>query len=288
MLGKNSSLGFTYDGNDNLKIIRYPSGKRATYSYNGLNQVTGISGFGGAISNVRYYTSGTSLGLLRSFRFGNSQTTTLSYDKRRAMIRTAAGALNLGFQYNDKRGNMTGLVNYLKQGKDKTFSYDNLNRLKSFNGPWGKGLFEYQADGDRTRKVRGGNIIYSYSSNRMISATGTPYRYNSDGDMTRAGSLYFDYTSFHHLWRVRKSTKNIATFGYDGNGNRIYKKAGSTTEIFLRSPDGNILAELDGSGQSKREYIFLNGKMVAKFGQGQFGRKAVVAPWLYLLLGNKS
>lgn len=49
-----------------------------------------------------------------------------------------------------------------------------------------------------------------------------------------------------------------------------------------------FLAELDGSGQSKREYIFLNGKMVAKFGQGQFGRKAVVAPWLYLLLGKKN
>ncbi len=73
------------------------------------------------------------------------------------------------------------------QSKNKTFFYDNLSRLKTFNGPWGTGRFDYSADGDRTRKIRGNTISYGYTNNRMTSAAGTSYSYNSDGDMTRMG-----------------------------------------------------------------------------------------------------
>lgn len=283
-LGKTGRLDFTWDGNDNLKTIHYPSGKTVAYNYNNRNQVTGITGFGSSVSAITYFTGGTSLGLLRSYHFGNGQTTSLSYDNRRTMTRTAAGALNLGFQYGDNRGNMTRLVNYLDRSKDKTFSYDNVNRLRVFNGPWGNGRYDYHPDGDRIRKIRGGTVTYGYSANRMSSATGSSYSYNSDGDMTRSSNLYFDYSPFHRLWRVRKNGQTLATLGYDGNGNRIYKKAGSKVEIFLRGPDNTILADLDGSGSSKREYIFLNGKLMAKVGRPD--RSGIVAPWLILLLGN--
>jgi hypothetical protein len=119
----------------------------------------------------------------------------------------------------------------------------------------------------------------------MTSAAGTSYSYNSDGDMTRMGNMYLvGYTPFHRLWRIRQNGRPLATLGYDGNGNRIYKKTGSDTEIFLRGPDNNILADLDGSGRSRHEYIFLNNRLVAKVGQPD--RKGVIAPWLLLLLGN--
>lgn len=284
-LGVNGILSFTWDGNDNLKTIYYPSGKTVTYSYNALNQVTGITGFGGSVSPITYYTSGISLGLLKSFRFGNGQTTNLAYNSRRAMTRSAAPALDLGFEYADYRGNMTRLVNYLDQGKNKSFNYDNVNRLRVFNGPWGSGRFDYHAGGNRVRKIRGGTISYGYSANRMSSATGTSYAYNSDGDMTRMGNIYLDYTPFHRLWRIRKNSQTQATLGYDGNGNRIYKKTGSTPEMYLRGPGNNILTDLDGTGRSKREYIFLNDKLVAKVGE-QPTRRGIVAPWLILLLGN--
>ena len=284
-LGITKSLDFTWDGNDNLKTIHYPSGNTVAYTYNNLNQVTGITGFGGSVTNINYYNSAPLTGLLHSYHFGNGQTTTLSYNNRRAMTRTAAGALNLGFQYGDYRGNMTRLINYLDQGKNKTFTYDDLSRLRVFNGPWGNGRFDYYPDGNRVRKIKGGTITYGYIANRMSSAGATSYSYNSDGDMTRSGSLYFDYTPFHRMWRIRKSGQTLATFGYDGNGNRIYKKAGSMTEIFLRGPGNNILADLDGSGQSKMNYIYLNDKLVAKFGRPDRSG-AVVAPWLLLLLSN--
>lgn len=56
----------------------------------------------------------------------------------------------------------------------------------------------------------------------------------------------------------------LYSFGYDGNGQRVYRQSGSDTEIYLRGPDNNILVDIDGSGSSKMEYIYLNDKMVAK------------------------
>jgi hypothetical protein len=136
------------------------------------------------------------------------------------------------------------------QSKNKIFSSDNLSRLKTFNGPWGTGRFDYSADGDRTRKIRGNTISYGYTNNRMTSASGTSYSYNSDGDMTRMGNMYLDYTPLHRLWRIRQNGRTLATLGYDGNGKRIYKKTGSGTEIFLRGPDNNILADQAAAGTS--------------------------------------
>jgi len=99
----------------------------------------------------------------------------------------------------------------------------------------------------------------------MSSATGVSYNYNADGDMTRSGDLYFDYTPFHRVSQVMDDNNAIIySFGYDASGQRVYKQSDTVTEIFLRGSDGNILADLDGSGFSKTEYVYLNGKMVAK------------------------
>ncbi len=286
-LGVIGQIGFGWDGNDNLTTIRYPSGNIVNYSYNNLNQVIGIDGFGSTIvAPISYYTSGTSLGLLKSFRFANGQTTDFVYNKRRAMTRTDSPVLNLGFEYGDARGNMTRLINYLDRTRDKTFTYDDVSRLQVFNGPWGAGRFDYQADGDRTRKIRGTTTAYKYIANRMSSAAGMGYDYNNDGDMIRMGDMLLDYTPFHRLWRVRKNGSVLASFGYDGNGNRIHKRVGSSAEIYLYGPGNNILADISDYGRIKREYIFLNNKLVAKIGDPD--RKATVAPWLILLLNDSN
>ena len=159
--------------------------------------------------------------------------------------------------------------------------------LEHFSGAWGAGSFTYHTDGDRWKKVLGEPITYGYDWNRMSSANNTTYGYNSDGDMVSAGGLFFDYTDFHRMWRVRNTDGILATIGYDANGKRVYKIAGSETEIFLRGPGGNILADLDGSGNSKMEYIYLNSNLVAQVGHPeQIGTAAM--PWLLLLLNSDS
>jgi len=237
-----------------------------TYTYNNFNQVTGISGFGGTVSPVSYHNSGAYRGLLQNFSFGNGQSTTLSYNNRRAMTSTVSPVLNLGFVYGDNRGNMTALTNTLDPTKNKDFAYDDLSRLDVFNAPltWGNGTFNYQPDGDRSRKLRNGTINYGYISNRMTSATGISYGYNLDGDMISAGDLDFEYTPFHRMEQVVQDNNVLYSFGYDGNGQWVYRQSGSDKEIYLRGPDNHILVDIDVSGPSKMEYIYLNGKMVVK------------------------
>ncbi|MCI5142699.1 MAG: RHS repeat protein [Candidatus Electrothrix sp. ATG1] len=264
VLGQPYALGFSYDDNDNLETIQYPTGKTVIYTYNSLNQVTGVSGYGGTTSNISYYTTGTSRGLLKSFTFDNGQATTLTYNSRRAMTGTASPALDLSYVYGDDRGNMTALNDNLDSSRDKSFTYDNLSRLKNFDGAWGSGNFTYWADGDRIQKNRDGTTLYSYISNKMSSASGISYTYNADGDMTGAGDFIYDYTPFHHLVQVSNSSGVLADFGYDAKGQRVYKTAGGKTTLYFRDYNDRVLTELDSSGTFYNDYIYLGNNLIAK------------------------
>ncbi len=264
-IGMKDSISYEYDGNDNIRHIIYPSGKVATYAYNNWNQVTGITDFGSSVSLITYYISGPFRGLLKSYLFGNNKSMLLSYNSRRAMTRTqSSGALDLSFVYNDKRGNMTALTNNLNPSKDKSFFYDDLDRLDTFDGAWGNdGDFNYNVDGDRNLKTQGTTITYGYVSNRLDSAGGINYSYNNSGDMETAGNFSFGYTPFHRIeWADNAGIKTY--FGYDANDQRIYKRTGEKWEIFLRGTDGNVLADIDRSEVSQNEYVYLNDQMVAK------------------------
>ncbi|MFH2122365.1 MAG: hypothetical protein ABIJ50_02635, partial [Pseudomonadota bacterium] len=70
------------------------------------------------------------------------------------------------------------------------------------------------------------------------------------------GDFYFDYNPFHRLYQVRKDGAVLAGYGYDANGLRIYK-TGSESKIYLNGPDGNVLTELDGSGNTLADYVYL-------------------------------
>ncbi|MFH2122367.1 MAG: hypothetical protein ABIJ50_02645 [Pseudomonadota bacterium] len=168
-----------YDINDNLTKITFPSTMQLLYAYNSWNQVTGITGFGGAVTGINYFTSGVQLGLLKNYAFSNGQTTTLTYDNKRALTRTASSASNLGFTYNDPRGNLTALTDSLNGSQYKSFTYDEVSRLKTYNSSWGAGRFDYQANGNRSQKVLGAAVPYQYSNGDQLTSAGKTFAYNS-------------------------------------------------------------------------------------------------------------
>lgn len=286
-LGRSGSLAYSYDNNDNLTKITFPSGMQLAYVYNALNQVTGITGFGGAVTGINYYpaNNGTAtddprLGLLKGYAFSNGQSTALTHDKRRALTTTVSGASKLRFYYDNKRGNLTAVADYLDSRKNRSFTYDEFSRLRNYNSSWGKGRFEYFINGNRSKKVLGATLTYSYANgDRLATAT-----HNGDGDITGMNGLVFDYNLFHRLQQVRENGSVLAGYGYDANGLRIFKTGGET-KIYLNGPDGNVLSELDGSGNTLADYVYLNGTLVAKVGEPD--RNPVIAPWLLLLLNNK-
>jgi RHS repeat-associated protein len=54
------------------------------------------------------------------------------------------------------------------------------------------------------------------------------------------------------------------TYSYDGDGNRVKKSSGSAGLIYWRDKDGNALNESDLTGTMQSEYIFFNGKRIAR------------------------
>jgi YD repeat-containing protein len=278
-LDRSGSLAYSYDNNDNLTKITFPSGMQLDYTYNAWNQVTGITGFGGAVTGINYFTSGAQLGLLKGYTFSNGQSTVLTYDNRRALTSTMSGVSKLGFSYDGKRGNLSAVTDSLDSNKNKSFSYDEFSRLRNYNGSWGAGRFDYFINGNRSKKILETTLSYSYTNgDRLTSAA-----YNGDGDMTSMNGLVFDYNPFHRLYQVRENGAVLAGYGYDANGLRIFK-TGSETKIYLNGPDGNVLSELDGSGDTLADYVYLNGTLVAKVGEPD--NNPVVAPWLLLLLND--
>lgn len=282
ILGKTYITEYGYDGNRNLTDIYYPSGRHVVYGYNGNNQVTSITGLdqsGQNINNITYYTSGispeTSRGLLKSFTFSNGKTTNLTYNNRNFMETIQAGSaiLYLGYTYTDKRGNLTAINDYLNGANTQSFSYDELSRLRIFNGPWVSGTYNYYFSGNRSSKIIGSSTTnYSYTNNRLTSTTGgepSSFGYNTNGDAITMNGYTLEYDRLHNLKSYKQGSSPIAEYTYDGDGMRVTKTVYITTNVnkttvYHYDKDGRLLAESDNQGNSIADYVYLNGNLGAK------------------------
>ena len=266
--GRSYGTAYEYDGNDNITEVSYPSGRVVGYGYNANNQVTSITGFGGSVQSVTYNTAG----LPTSYVLSNGINASLSYNNRNQTTAIASGsAVNVGYSY-DSRGNTTAMSNNIDASKSQSYGYDALSRLTGFNGAWGSGSFAYSAVGNRTSKtVAGTTTSYSYSSNRMSSASGGEpgtYTYNGNGALsggTWQGTSYtLSYDGFDNLQGVDSGSTSLADFGYDGDGMRVYKTGDGKSTVYHYDQGGKIISEDDGSGTLLADYVYLNGKLIAK------------------------
>lgn len=158
-------------------------------------------------------------------------------------------------------------------------------------------IYRYNTRGNRYRKTVGGDsTIYYYDSNtnRLTSeSTGLGFWYNDSGDpktITENGVTYnLEYDPFHNMKRFSTSGPMFDinySYGYDSNGQRIYKDWNTDRIIYVNDKDGNVLLEVNGAGEAIASYIYLNGTLVAHVGVPS--KKGILTPWLYLLLSDTS
>ena len=265
---KTYTTTYGYDGNDNITSIGYPSSRKATYVYNSNNQVESVKDFGSSITDVKYCTSGSCIGLPSSFISPDGLTTSLTYSNRNltTQIKVGTSSLNMAYGY-DNRGNTTTITDNLDSTKGQSLDYDSLNRLTTFNatGLWGTGSFEYNSHGNRTKKVVGSsttNYNYSSSNYTLSSTTGgepSSFSYNGYGDVTAIDGSTLSYDGLHNL----TSYKGVS-FTYDGDGIRVTKTADGNTVVYHYDQEGNVISENDGNGNLISDYIYLNGMLAAK------------------------
>src|SRR5579859_4033106 len=73
--------------------------------------------------------------------------------------------------------------------------------------------------------------------------------------------------SISYSWNAESEMKAAAgvTYGYDGDGRRVYKSSG---KLYWYGAGGDILAETDASGNTLAEYVFFGGKRLAMLPAG--------------------
>ena len=282
--GKSYLTKYGYSGNDIINSITYPSGRIVNYGINTKNQVTSITQAGAGadfVDNVSYYTtelSGIHAGLPKDYTFSNNVKTTPTYNNRQLITDISAGTtgskLTAHYEY-DTRGNTSVFTSNV--GSPQGFEYDDLSRLTTFTGAWGSGLFEYYDAGNRKTKNVGTNnsTTYNYndgnSKNRLDSTTGSEpasYTYNGNGSLLAGswgGTNYtFAYNAYDNLTSVSSGGITLASYGYDGDGMRITKTANGKTTVYHYDQSGQVISEDAGNNGLIADYVYLNGKLVAK------------------------
>lgn len=262
------TTAYDYDDNDNPILLTYPSGLAVTYSYNTNNQVTSATGFGGSVTGLTYNTAG----LPTAYSYTNGINGVLTYNNRNLTTRIAAGtASDTGYTY-DNRGNTKTITDYLNTARNQSFTYDNLSRLLTGIGPWGTDSYMYNTAGDRTSKtVAGSATNYTYTSNRLTSATGGEagsYNYNANGSMTgmtQGGTAYtLTYDWMHNTTSYKAGATTLAAFTYDGEGTRVTKTGSGTTTVYHTDKEGKTITETDAAGNLIADYVYVNGKLAVK------------------------
>jgi len=161
-----------------------------------------------------------------------------------------------------------------------SFAYDTLNRVLTAQTPstWGvsftnggNGAAGIDAWGNliQTSSVSGTNSL-AMSVNQQVNAnnqfTMNGYAYDAAGNVLDDGPNNGCVTNSQpttYAWNAEDQMTCAAgvTYTYDGDGERVEKSSGT---MYWGGGPGDALAESDLSGNLTSEYIFFNGKRIAR------------------------
>lgn len=292
--GNSFTIKYGYDLANKLVKTVYPDGRILNYKRDdSLGRVTAITTQKysntpehSVVSNIEYMPFGPVTG----YTYGNGMVRQVPYDlDYRIQAITVAGTntnLNLGYAY-DAFNNITGIADGVDSARSQAFDYDDLHRLQNASGYYGSNVdnihYEYDPVGNRLfRTMNMGGVPqtqedYGYAavSNKLNSVTlddGSSSQVrsllytdagNTESDSVAGSERDYQYGDSNRLLGISLNGSAISSYQYNALGQRVTKVVGGDTTHFIYDLSGNLLAEADSAGKSKREYLYLNEKMVA-------------------------
>lgn len=266
--GSNFSVGYGYNGNDQLASLTYPvSGRVVNYSPDVLGRPTQVSGY---VNSITYWPSGQ----LMQVNYANGTTSSYGQSTRLwpsnfAVQRAGSQYLNSQYQY-DGSGNLTSITDSVDSALNRGLGYDVLHRLITANGPWGSGAITYDETGNLTSQVFGGHgLYYQYDySNKLSSTTGVKaanYSYDSYGNMTSDGTNTFVYDGVPNLRCANCSAGSRVDYTYDAMNRRNSATTFGVRNFEITGSSGNLLVEYAPSaGNRLVEYFYIGNKRIAQ------------------------
>ncbi|ACM19395.1 RHS repeat protein [Geotalea daltonii FRC-32] len=258
---------YTYDMNGNTKTIIYPSGRVITYSYSNDKPTTVSSTYAGITTTIANNISYKPFGGMTALTYGNGLARTITYDNQYRISTMITGTLqNLTYGY-DANGNITAITNTLDNTKNKSYTYDSLDRLGSGTGPWGTITWTYDGVGNRQTQIdSSGTSSYSYQSgsNRLTGITGAnpaTFGYDTNGNTATENGKIYTYNQNQRL--IQAAANETGSYSYNAQGQRTKKTVNGVTTYFIFDQQGQLLTESATNG-TQAEYIYLSNQPLAK------------------------
>ena len=287
------TVSYGYDDASNVNQITYPSGRIVDYSPDTLGRIGGITtkppGAVGppdvVVSSVTYEPFGP----VKSFIYGNGLVQTVDHDLdgRVGVIQSEFGAQSiqdLDYGY-DVVNNVEYIIDNDHGDNTQNFGYDELNRLNEASSVrYGALAYLYDAVGNPelfTWTNSTTTVIDDYNvdlnSNHLVEMTRSTSNQVRGFIYTDAGNLETDSTTYGVSTNFTYNDENRLTqvvrqgvttnYLYNALGQRVKKEllTGTSTmlvEEYVYDLDGNLLAVMDGDGNTLEEYIYLNGMVV--------------------------
>jgi YD repeat-containing protein len=152
---------------DRLKSVTTPNGTVIAYTRNTLGRITAVKATptGGAATTVASAVTYRPFGPVASYKLGDGQTVTLTYDATSALTDIASTAFTLHVK-RDVMGNIVALGNAAGVPSPlETYGYDALYRLTGVNAASGSSVeaYTYNKIGDRLTKTAPGLLTGAYT-----------------------------------------------------------------------------------------------------------------------------
>ena len=154
--------------------------------------------------------------------------------------------------------NLTNIYDNVTSANTMTLGYSAANRLQNADGAWGSKTFYYDGVGNRIEER-----ATPPGGSQTISTLDYPATSNRVTDITQ-GATTVRSIGYDAAGNITSDNRLGSTYAYTYNGQhqligRVITNSGSEngTTHYVHDRGGNVIAELDASGATAREYIWL-------------------------------
>lgn len=250
-------VGYTYDASSNRTQLSLNAATSATYQYDVINRLTQLTD--NAALNTTFAYDATNK--LTSRTMPNGVVSSYEYDglNRLTRLKHAKGANTLAdFQYQFSTAN--DITQITDGAGAHNYTYDSLDRLTAATHPAGQANESYTYDdvGNRTASDQGSSYTYQ-AFNRLVSANGTTFGYDSNGNQisktNAGGSWTYSWDYEDRLEQASLSGGVVVNYSYDALGRRVQRTSstGATTRFIYDGVD--VIRDLDGAGATVADYV---------------------------------
>jgi RHS repeat-associated protein len=215
---------YGYDAAGNRTRIQYPSGRIVDYTFDRASRpISATAGTTSIVSSVTYLPFGPAT----QWVMGNGTTRNMTYDARYRPsmneLSSASGPIARYGYTHDAAGNITAIADQLDAGYNRTFTYDDLNRLTGGTtgaSLWGTHAYSYDAMGNLLSAQLGARTsTFNYAGTgpklQSVTENGVPrvVTYDPAGNETAVGAELFAHSP-------RNFVSGRYAYRYDGRGVR--------------------------------------------------------------------